>query len=229
MLRWMRRTVHTVSTYSIYRPGKSTGFVNRYLANRHLIPKDSDTPQSLTPRFLHTLELMLEKICSPSILVTTINPGLEYADWISHNAPSTPTSKLRFLCTSAFQSIAGYGLGHSFIKDFRLLLWITSLFYIAMNKEIFSQNTAAHETALKSLRRLINACGGRAVLRLDELCHPRTMNNMSVNLQIQLFLVIIGVCLSAAYRIKDGQRLWVCLRLEQGKPSVSQLNTANII
>ncbi|PMD15912.1 hypothetical protein NA56DRAFT_663425 [Hyaloscypha hepaticicola] len=161
-LRWMKCIVHTVSTYSIYTP-------------------DSDMSQSLTPVFLHTLESMLEQIRLPSLLSTPINLDFlaaEYANWISHTTPSMPTSKLGLLCTPAFQSVAGGGLGDSFVKNFRLLLWITSLLYIAMNGEVDPQDAPAHEAALRNLKKLINACGKRVVLRLDELCHPGAINNM---------------------------------------------------
>lgn len=164
---------------------------------------------------------MLEQIRLPSILSTTINLDFlatEYADWISHNIPGIPTSKLGLLCTSTFQSIAGYGLGDSFVKNFRLLLLTTSLLYIAMNREIYPQDVPVHETALRNLRKLINASGKKVVLRLDELCHPGAINNMAISLQKQLFLVIIGVCLSATYLIKESQRF-----------TVSQSNNANLI
>jgi hypothetical protein len=176
--------------------------------------------QSLTPVFLHTLELMLEQIRLPSILSTTINLDFlatEYADWISHTTQGMPTSKLGLLCTPAFQSVAGGGLGDSFVKNFRLLLWTTSLLYIAMNGEVDPQDAPAHEAALRNLKKLINACGKRVVLHLDVLCHPGAINNMPVSLQKQLFLVIIGLCLSATYMVKASQRFLIYLHLELKK------------
>jgi hypothetical protein len=172
---------------------------------------------------------MLEQIRLPSILSTTINLDFLATDWISHTTPGMPTSKLGLLCTPAFQSVAGGGLGDSFVKNFRLLLWTTSLLYIAINGEVHPQDALAHETALRNLKRLINACGKRVVLRLDELCHPGAINNMPGSLQKQLFLVIIGVCLSATYMIKESQKFLVCLHLELGKCTVSQSSNANII
>jgi hypothetical protein len=155
---------------------------------------------------------MLEQIRMPSVLSTTINLdflAIEYAHWISHTTPGMPTSKLGLLCTPAFQSAAGCGLGDSFVKNFRLLLWTTSLLYMAMNGD-----APAHETALRNLKKLINAYGKRVVLRLDELCHPSSINNMPVSLQKQLFLVIIGVCLSATYMGEESQKFLVCLHFD---------------
>lgn len=175
------------------------------------MPSDSSLSESHISTYIHTLNSMLDQIKIPSDLqpldldFVTIN----YADWMSHDTSGIPTSKLGLLCTSGFQSIAGHGLGNEFIRSFRFLLWTTSLFYTATSKITGSNDGSAYATALCNLEELISCCGNRVVRRLDQYCHPGVINSMHPAQRKQLFLVIVGMCLSTSYMFEKIERLTV--------------------
>jgi len=154
---------------------------------------------------------MLDQLRMPSNLQTLNLDFLaaNYANWISHATSDIPTSKLGLLCTSDFQSIAGHGLGDDFVKDFRFLLWTTSLFYTAMTGTAHPKDEPAYTTALCNLEMSIVSCGNRVVRYLDRLCHPGVIKNMPPAQCKQLFLVVIGMCLCASYMIERSERVTV--------------------
>lgn len=210
-LSWMKCIVHTVSTYSIYI-------------------SDSDVSESPMPIYLHTLNSMLNQVQIPSNLQTLDLDFLaaDYAGWISHATSSIPTSKLGLLCTSDFQSIAGHGLGDDFVKDFRFLLGATSLFYTAMSRITHPKDETVYTTALCNLEKLIGSRGNRVVRRLDQLCHPGVIKNMPPAQCKLLFLVVIGMCLSASYMFEKSERVAVSLTAastHSGKVAYEQSRT----
>jgi len=83
---------------------------------------------------------MIDEIQLPPELQAGTNLNLlteDFAKWISHSNPRLPLSKLGLLCTTNFQVIAGQVLKAllikeiSLIKDFRILIWTTTLAYTA--------------------------------------------------------------------------------------------------
>ena len=111
-----------------------------------------------------TLCSMLDEIQLPGDLQAVTNPDAlveDFANWISHSSPGVASSKLALLCTSSFQATAGPILGDSFIKDFRLLIWTTTLSYTAYVAD--SGSIQQQNKAVCNLNKLRNACGNRVV------------------------------------------------------------------
>lgn len=152
----------------------------------------------------------------------------KYAEWISHTTPDIRTGKPGLVCTSTFQSVGGQSLGDPLIEYYRLLLWTASLLYLAMNWEIRPQDVSAHETALLKMKKLINACGNKVVRLLDELCHPGAIHRMPPSLRKQLFLVVVGVGLSATYMVKESQNFSVSAQFEVEKYTVTKPSNTSI-
>jgi len=136
-----------------------------------------------------------------------------YADWIldTNDTSNQLTSNVGLLCSSMFQSIAGQGLGNDFIKEFRLLLWTTTLFSLTMRANKHILNKMVHTIVSKNLVRIINACGKKVVHFLNGFCQPETINNMHRSDQKCLFLLILGICLSITYLIEESDNFLVSI------------------
>src|SRR6266702_3146897 len=99
-----------------------------------MIP-DSHTLQNCTPQTLDTLHRTIDEMQLPRGSVATFSLDFlaaDVANWITHAESGISTSKLSLLCASQFQEIASQSLGDAFIRDFRLLVWTTTLAHSAM-------------------------------------------------------------------------------------------------
>lgn len=139
------------------------------------------------------LSLELQAACNPVILAE------DFANWISRSNPGLASSKLGILCTSNFQVTAGPVLGNSFVKDFRLLIWTTTLAYTAYTAD-YGDPEQLNE-ALCNLKRLRNSYGERVVRNLDRLCRPQVIQQLSKVQRKLLFLIIVSICLSTTYTL----------------------------
>jgi hypothetical protein len=139
-----------------------------------------------------------------------------YADWISDtkNTSNQLPSKVGLLCSSLFQSIAGEGLGDGFVREFRLLLWTTTIFYMTMRANKLFPDEISRIAVLRNLVSAINACGRKVVHHLDRLCLPGTIYNMRTSDQKKLFLLILGMCLSTTYLAEEIDNYLVSNTLE---------------
>lgn len=123
----------------------------------------------------------------------------DFANWISRSNSGIAASKLGLLCTRDFQVAASSILEDSFIKDVRLLIWTTTLAYTAQG--LGSKSSQQQNEALSNLKRFRNSRGDRVVRSLDRLCRPQNIQHSSPLQRKLLFLVILGVSLSATYTV----------------------------
>ena len=147
-----------------------------------------------------TLSSMLDEIQLPPGSQAVANLDVlaqDFANWISHSNPVVSSSKFGLLCTSEFQAIAGRVLEYSFIKDFRLLIWTTSLAHTAHTANYVG--TQRPDEALNNLRKLRNSYGAKVIRTIDSLCRPLVLQRLSTAQRKLLFLIIFGICLSATY------------------------------
>ena len=127
-----------------------------------------------------------------------------------HAESGISTSKLSLLCASQFQEIAGQSLGDAFIRDFRLLVWTTTLAHSAMNSGALSEADPTYNLALSNLRILVHLYGGRVVPHLENWCRPQSLRKLSIEQHKLLFLIVIGMCLSATYTPMANEMSSVC-------------------
>jgi hypothetical protein len=119
----------------------------------------------------------------------------DIANWITHTNSGIAVGKVDLLCSVTFQELAGGALGHEFIRHFRLVLWITTLSQTAKHNTTFLAQTQAMDT----LERWLHFYGKNVVLHLDTKCRAHSIRKLSGEECKALFLVIIGMCLSATY------------------------------
>lgn len=84
------------------------------------------------------------------------------------------------------------------ISDFRLLVWTTTLVYTARCNH---HEDPRQIKALCNLKKFRNWCGENVVNALDGLCRPQSIKKLNIQQLKLLFLVVIGVCLSATYTL----------------------------
>ena len=134
----------------------------------------------------------------------------DVANWITHAESGISTSKLSLLCASQFQEIADQSLGDAFIRDFRLLVWTTTLAHSAMNSGAPSELDLTCNLALSNLRILVHSYGERVVPHLENWCRPQSLRRLSIEQRKILFLIVIGMCLSATYTPMASEMSSVC-------------------
>jgi hypothetical protein len=167
------------------------------------MPADSSTNQTHVPPRFTTLCSTIDEIQLPLELQAASIPDLlaeDFAHWISHSNLGLAYSKLGVLCSSNFQVIAGEILGDSFVKHFRLLIWTTTLAYTAHTTN--SCSTQRQNEALCKLKKLRDSYGDKVVQNLDRICRPQDIQKFSKIKRKLLFLVIVGVCLTATYTLE---------------------------
>jgi hypothetical protein len=123
----------------------------------------------------------------------------DFAAWISHSDSGVAASKLGLLCISDFQGIAAGVLKDFSVSDFRLLVWTTILVYTARYRD--GEDDHGQIEALCNLKKFRNWCGENVINKLDRLCRPQSLQQLTTLQCKLLFLVVIGVCLSATYSI----------------------------
>jgi hypothetical protein len=121
----------------------------------------------------------------------------DFAAWIEHSNSGIATSKLGLLFTSDFQVTASGILEDLPIIDFRLLVWTTTLAYTARCHD--GEDYHWQIEVLCNLKKFRNRCGEKVVSKLDKLCRPLSIRRLTIQQRKLLFLVVIGVCLSATY------------------------------
>lgn len=123
----------------------------------------------------------------------------DFAAWIARLNSGVAASKLGLLCISDFQVTAAGVLKDISINDFRLLVWTTTLVYTARCRD--GEEHHQQIEALCNLKKFMNRCGENVVNELDRLCRPHSIQQLAPLQCKLLFLVVIGVCLSATYTI----------------------------
>jgi hypothetical protein len=138
---------------------------------------------------------------------TTISSlSSDISQWIAEPAARLPTSILNLMCTPVFQGLAKDHFGDGFIKGFRLLIWATML----LNSATIKPENLAHIQAEKNLKSLINFLGRGVISDVDRLCKYSKMKSQSSEQRLLLFIVLIGLCLSASYiPLRGGDSLGV--------------------
>ena len=119
----------------------------------------------------------------------------DISQWITKSGTGSPTSKLNLLCSPVFQGLAGHHFSNDFIENFRFLIWTTML----LNSATVQPGQLAHVQAKKNLKSLVNFYGQAVVLEVDKHCKSSNMRNHSSEQRMVLFIVVIGLCLSASY------------------------------
>jgi len=127
--------------------------------------------------------------------LTSSSLANDICQWITESGRRSPAPKLNLLCSPVFQGLAGNHFDDHFIKNFRVLIWTTML----LNSATVKPDQRAHIQAEKNLKRLINFCGQAVISKVDTLCKHKTMKSQSLEKRYLLFIVLIGLCLSASY------------------------------
>jgi hypothetical protein len=184
---------------SIYTSGLGTESPTRILDLRH-IDRDPDSIASIrhvledTSAFKTSADRIVLTIQGASP-VTISSLASDISQWIAESGTGFPTSKLNLLCGPVFQGLAKDHFGDNFINGFRLLIWATML----LNSATIKPGKSAHIQAEKNLKSLVNFLGQAIILEVDRLCKHSKMKTQSSEQRLLLFLVIIGLCLSASY------------------------------
>lgn len=131
---------------------------------------------------------------TPAILSLDILTA-DIANWITRTSSGIAVGKVDLLCSSVFQNLAGQALGHEFIRNFRQVLWLTTLAHTATRNRILHTQTQT----MDNLENWLHFYGENVVLQLDQHCRAHCIRKLSLMKRKALFLVIIGMCLSATY------------------------------
>jgi hypothetical protein len=118
----------------------------------------------------------------------------DYAAWITHSGSTTPTSKTGILCTKDFQRLASRTLKEPFCREFRILLWTSSLLHV-----LRLQGWHSYQLSLQDLEETRNNAATKVLSQLEERCRPETIRNLTDTERKALFLVIVGTVLSVTY------------------------------
>jgi len=127
--------------------------------------------------------------------ITISSLASDISRWIAGQGTGFQTSKLNLLCGPVFQGLAQGHFRDHFIKSFRLLIWATTL----LNSATVQTEQLVHVQAEKSLKRLVNFYGHAVISEADVLCKYSNMRSQSSEQRLLLFLVLIGLCLSASH------------------------------
>lgn len=137
--------------------------------------------------------------------VTAASLASDISQWIMESEDGLSTSKLNLLCSPVFQCIARTHFGDHLMRDFRLLIWATTL----LSSATVQPEQAAHVQAEKSLTKLVSYYGQAVLLEVDKLCKYRNIKSLSSEQILLLFTILIGLCLSASYFSPGGNEITV--------------------
>ena len=127
--------------------------------------------------------------------ITAFSLASDISQWIMGLDAGLPASKLSLLCSPVFQRLAKDHFRDDFVKNFRLLIWATTL----LNSATIQSEKLAHVRAEENLRRLVAFYGEAVISEVDRLCKYSNMRSQSSENMLLLFLVLIGLCLAASY------------------------------